>query len=76
MDSDPEDMEGPAAGMATVLITGIERVVTTVTDVELQGLLSDDDDDKPNVMMGSRLRAVARLLELGIREYRTVAAQA
>ncbi|MET0240892.1 MAG: TetR/AcrR family transcriptional regulator [Sphingobium sp.] len=65
MDADPEDPE--ASAMATVLISGIERVVTMATDVEVQYILGAGravPDPK------ERLRASARLLELGITEHR------
>lgn len=68
MDSDPEDGGSDAYDMATVLMTGIERVVTMVTDMDIQNLISGG---KAIENARDRLRAAARLLELGIREHRT-----
>jgi len=66
MDQDPTKRGTPAAGMATVLYTGIERVVTVATDRILPTVLPGEFS--PNVR--NFLRAEARLLELGIREFR------
>jgi AcrR family transcriptional regulator len=66
MDQDPAVPNTPAAGMATVLYTGIERVVTIATDRILPTVLPGEFS--PNVR--NFLRAEARLLELGIREFR------
>ncbi len=66
MDQDPAVPNTLAAGMATVLYTGIERVVTIATDRILPTVLPGEFS--PNVR--NFLRAEARLLELGIREFR------
>jgi hypothetical protein len=66
MDQDPAVPDTLAAGMATVLYTGIERVVTVATDRILPTVLPGAFS--PNVR--NFLRAEARLLELGIREFR------
>jgi hypothetical protein len=66
MDQDPAVSDTPAAGMATVLYTGIDRVVTVTTDRILPTLLPGEFS--PNVR--NFLHAEARLLELGIREFR------
>ncbi len=66
MDQDPGVPGTPAAGMATVLYTGIERVVTIATDRILPTVLPGAFS--PNVR--NFLRAESRLLELGIREFR------
>ncbi|WP_242007997.1 TetR/AcrR family transcriptional regulator [Sphingomonas ginsenosidivorax] len=66
MDQDPGLRGTPAQGMATVLYTGIERVVTVATDRILPTVLPGEFS--PNVR--NFLRAEARLLELGIREFR------
>ncbi|CAN5416555.1 hypothetical protein BH10PSE14_BH10PSE14_03210 [soil metagenome] len=66
MDQDPAVPDTLAAGMATVLYTGIERVVTIATDRILPTVLPGEFS--PNVR--NFLRAEARLLELGIREFR------
>lgn len=71
MDHDPGDHESPANGMATVLYTGIERVVTVATDRVLPTVLPGDF--APNVR--NFLRSEARLLELGIRDFRALAAE-
>lgn len=66
MDQDPAVPDTLAAGMATVLYTGIERVVTVATDRILPTVLPGAFS--PNVR--NFLRAEARLLELVIREFR------
>lgn len=71
MDQDPEDRGSPATGMATVLYTGIERVVTVSTDRVLPTMLPDVF--VPNIR--NFLRSEARLLELGIRDFRAMAAE-
>ncbi len=58
-----------ATGMATVLYTGIERVVTIATDRVLPTVLPGEFS--PNVR--NFLRSEARLLELGIRDFRALA---
>lgn len=69
MDQDPRESGSPAAGMATVLYTGIERVVTVATDRILPTVLPGQF--APNVR--NFLRSEARLLELGIRDFRELA---
>ena len=70
MDHDPEALQSAASGMATVLFTGIERVVTVATDHLLPGVLPGLF--APNIR--NFLRSEARLLELGIRDFRALAA--
>ncbi|MGR4864731.1 TetR/AcrR family transcriptional regulator [Caulobacter sp. LARHSG274] len=69
MDQDPQETGSLAAGMATVLYTGIERVVTVATDRILPTVLPGQF--APNVR--NFLRSEARLLELGIRDFRELA---
>jgi AcrR family transcriptional regulator len=69
MDQDPQEVGSQAAGMATVLYTGIERVVTIATDRILPTVLPGQFS--PNVR--NFLRSEARLLELGIRDFRDLA---
>jgi AcrR family transcriptional regulator len=69
MDQDPKASGTLAAGMATVLYTGIERVVTVATDRILPTVLPGQF--APNVR--NFLRSEARLLELGIRDFRELA---
>jgi AcrR family transcriptional regulator len=69
MDHDPDVASTPAMAMASVLYTGIERVVTIATDHELQATL--DAVRMPPV--DRWLLSEARLLELGIRDYREAA---
>ena len=69
MDQNLEEKGSQAAGMATVLYTGIERVVTIATDRILPGVLPGQF--APNVR--NFLRSEARLLELGIRDFRALA---
>ncbi|MBY0422061.1 MAG: TetR/AcrR family transcriptional regulator [Parvularculaceae bacterium] len=70
MDQDPDASGSPASGMATVLYTGIERVVTISTDASLREIHNEifQTEAVPNVR--NFLRAEARLLEIGIREFR------
>jgi AcrR family transcriptional regulator len=66
MDQDPANTDSQAAGMATVLYTGIERVVTVATDTDLPTLLQGTTF----VNIANYIKSEARLLELGIRDYR------
>ena len=68
MDGDPSDKNSRPYGMATVLLTGIERLLTIATDANLPELL--DRDVSLNV--SNVLMAEARLLELGIRDCRSL----
>lgn len=72
MDHDADIPRTAAFGMASVLYTGIERVVTIATDNELQVALQSGVT--PPVQ--NWLLSEARLLELGIRDYRALAAAA
>jgi AcrR family transcriptional regulator len=65
MDGDPALRDTIGTGMATALVTGIERVVTVTTDTEFANVA---DQPKPNVP--ALLRGQARLLEIGIRDRR------
>ncbi len=68
MDGDLTQPQSPVFSMATALMTGLERIVTVTTDVTLQNTLH-----APNPLGRAHLlRAEARLLELGIRDYRTL----
>lgn len=69
MGKDPAILRSKAFGMATVLYTGIERVVTVATDANMQSLLQN------NFLQNIEhyLHSEARLLELGIRDYRGTA---
>ncbi len=69
MDQNPQEAGSQAAGMATVLYTGIERVVTIATDRILPTVIPGQF--APNVR--NFLRSEARLLELGIRDFRALA---
>lgn len=70
MDGDLTQPQSPVFSMATALMTGLERIVTVTTDVTLQNTLH-----APNPLGRAHLlRAEARLLELGIRDYRTLSA--
>lgn len=70
MDGELAQPQSPVFSMATALMTGLERIVTVTTDVALQNTLH-----APNPLGRTHLlRAEARLLELGIRDYRTLAA--
>jgi AcrR family transcriptional regulator len=67
MRRDGKTLGTPSFGMATVLYAGIERIITVATDADMRGVLQG------NFMQNIRhyLQSEARLLELGIREYRT-----
>lgn len=69
MDHDPLDHGSQATGMATVLYTGIDRVVTVATDRVLPTVLPGEFS--PNIR--NFLRSEARLFELGIRDFRALA---
>jgi AcrR family transcriptional regulator len=69
MDLGDDAPSSGALGMASVLYTGIERVVTIATDKELLSTL--ESGMSPPVHRW--LLSEARLLELGIRDYRTMA---
>jgi len=66
MDADVADFHSPAYGMATMVMIGIERSATIVTDTRLHDLLgwTDQDDEQRYVRPG------ARLMELALREQR------
>ncbi|HMP56932.1 MAG TPA: TetR/AcrR family transcriptional regulator, partial [Novosphingobium sp.] len=66
MDGDPADRSGPAAGMATVLITAIERTATVATDAGLTTLFG------PNAGFPADhyLKPGARIMEMAIRDMR------
>ncbi len=57
-----------AFGMATVLYAGIERIVTVATDADMQSLLQGNFSSN----IRHYLESEARLLELGIRDYRRI----
>ncbi len=65
MDGDLSARATVLTGMATALVTGIERVVTVTTDTEFV-----DIADQPASNVPALLRGQARLLELGIRDQR------
>lgn len=71
MDGDPAVPRSPAAGMATVLMTGIERLVTITTDVSFSSLEIED----PDAHVRNLMRAGARLLEFAIRDGRAGSAR-
>lgn len=59
--------DSPALSMATVLLTGVERVVTIVTDTILVNFFGSSMSEQ---MTLRRIEAEAKLLELGIAEIR------
>jgi AcrR family transcriptional regulator len=69
MDGDLAQPLSPVFSMATALMTGLERVVTVTTDVSLQNVLNA----RFSSTHAHLLQAEARLLELGIRDYRKLA---
>jgi AcrR family transcriptional regulator len=66
MEGDPADMRTPVSAMATVLMTGLERMVTVTTDPYIRSLMPEEPGSRLDIL----LAAEARLLELGIREGR------
>ena len=66
MNGDADDLDSPVRGMATVLMTGIERTVTVSTDVGLTGLFGSQSR-RPDDFY---LRSEARLMELAIADMR------
>jgi AcrR family transcriptional regulator len=66
MDHEVDAADISAAHMASAMMTGIERAITLATDAYVRDFLS------PELAKGTpeRLRAVARLMELGIRDFR------
>jgi len=70
MDGDPDDRSAPAAGMATVVFTGIERSVTVATDAALVGLFGPGQGFPAD----HYLVPGARIMEFAIRDMRQRAA--
>jgi hypothetical protein len=68
MDGGSEEAGSPVFSMGTALMTGLERVVTVTTDMALQNILHSP----PPLARTHLLRAEARLMELGIRDYRAM----
>ncbi len=68
MDADVDQPTSRYYGMATALMTGLDRVVTVTTNANLPQLI-----DAPVTPRAHLLEAEARLLELGIRDYRQLA---
>lgn len=66
MRGEGDDMASPMRGMATVMMTGIERTVTVATDTGLTGLFGPDQRRSED----HYLRPEARLMELAIRDTR------
>ncbi len=61
MDGDPTATGTAKVGMASALVTGIERVITVTTDAEIADLFCNARPDVPNLLRGQ-----ARLMELAI----------
>jgi|SRR5580658_163599 AcrR family transcriptional regulator len=79
IEDDPTVGLSPAAGMATVLVTSVERIITMATDpwvLESQIAMATGEwaahsqNWNPALHTRYRLQAVARLLELGINDGR------
>ncbi len=66
MEHDPSALRSPAFGMGTVLYAGIERIITIATDFDMQNVLRSNFATN----IERYLQSEARLLELGIRDYR------
>lgn len=65
MGGDPAGPPSPLSGMATAMMTGLERLVTVTTDDWIPTL--GEGEGNPHMVL---LEAEARLIELGIRDYR------
>ncbi len=65
MDAQPSGSDSPAWGLATALLTGIERLITMSTDADLPYVFGSLRPNVPNLLDGQ-----ACLLELGIRHGR------
>ncbi|HEX7873550.1 MAG TPA: TetR/AcrR family transcriptional regulator [Sphingobium sp.] len=65
MDGDPAETQSRTFDMATVLMTGVERVVTMATSTDVHDVIV-----RSRPIPGQRMEAVARLMELAIREHR------
>jgi hypothetical protein len=72
----PATSDSPAHSAATVLLTGIERLITITTDADFPSLIKGSIAQDPASHVRSLLVASARLLELGIRDHRAAAAKA
>ena len=68
MDGDLSKPRTPVFSMATVLMTGLERIVTVIT-----GDAIPFPSDQPVNPRGLLLQAEARLFELGVRDHRRLA---
>lgn len=71
MGGDLSEIESPVSSMATALMTGLERVATVTTDTSLSDIVQAPVWRRNDNL----LRAEARLMELGIRDYRRLARQ-
>lgn len=71
MDGEGSDPDAPQRGMATVLMTGIERTVTVATDPGLTGLFGENSRRRDD----HYLLPEARLMELAISDTRKRGAQ-
>jgi AcrR family transcriptional regulator len=65
MDGDPGTTRTPTMAMASVMLTGLERLVTLATDASFSSLSSQSPRHIQNM-----LKAESRLIELGIRDCR------
>lgn len=71
MDGDPGVFPTLSSNMASVMLTGVERLVTLATDADFSALQIKDADSRVREL----LAAEARLVELGIRDRRMAAHQ-
>lgn len=70
MGHDPEASGSPASGLATIVYTGIERVVTISTDAHLREIHNEMFETEAGPNLRNFLGAEAQLLEVAIREFR------
>lgn len=66
MEGDPAEVKSSVYYMATVLLTGIERMITIATDEKFRGMFQQD----PGPHIRNLLRAEAHLFELALRDGR------
>ena len=86
MEGDPKVVNAPVAAMATVLLTGFERMITVATESRVMStverviaMATDATGSRPRTKNPTShteqvLEAQAKLLELGIREGRRISA--
>ena len=70
MDGDRSDADLARSNMATVVLTGFERMATVVTNPHFHAMANAHDESARDTLIDGLIRAEARLLELAIRDCR------